>query len=911
MMPANDNLRRVAGPIVGLASLYIVLFLSATHVLIDVDVMSLPMHMAMETFSIVIAMLVFGVAWNAYSTERPGNILLLACGFLAVGLLDFAHTLSFNGMPDFVTPGSEEKAIQFWMAARFVSALTLLVVALRSWEPLSRPRARYIMLVSSITVVVLTYWLVLFHGQSLPHTYVEGVGLTLFKVRGELIIIFMMLAAAILFYRQVCSSPPSDQATPASLFAASVVTILSEMCFVLYLDADDLFSLLGHLYKVIAYSYIYQAVFVGSVREPFLRLQESRDELYASRMMLRSILDSVPARIFWKDRGGRYLGANDLFLRDVGLKNESELVGRTDFDIFEDHAELYVTDDQIVMASGVPKLDFDEPLTMADGRAAYLITSKVPLFAPDGTVSGVLGTYIDNTERKLLEKQLTLMDVALNKVHESAFLYDQDTLEFIYVNDEACRATGYSREELLQMTVLDVDPDASLKSSAALRSLKKAGGSIVLERRLKTKDGEILPVEVHTSLFEYQDMEISFSFTRNIAERKRMEKSEAIRLKIFERLAQGGDLLEILGLVTSYIGEALPGYFAGIKLVDPDMGSLQPVVMPDFPGSVSMRNGRLATLCSVAEQHLHATGAEDAATHPFMGTCRNFFERGKRLSCYSEPILGSSRELLGTFCIYRGEAAVPSERERELLRRASHFAAIAIERKRAERLLMESHAQLRGMAARREAVREEERRYIAREVHDELGQILTGLQLNASVLMHKFSEDSAELSSRLREIVTLTEKAVDVARNIASALRPPALDMGIASALEWLADRFSVNAGIRAEVAIEDKDISLEENQAIALFRIVQESLTNVTRYAEASRVGIVLSREGSEYVLKVQDDGIGFDLHSIKENSFGLVGMRERALMLWGSLSICSRPGEGTEVEVRIPADNLWGKHD
>lgn len=224
------------------------------------------------------------------------------------------------------------------------------------------------------------------------------------------------------------------------------------------------------------------------------------------------------------------------------------------------------------------------------------------------------------------------------------------------------------------------------------------------------------------------------------------------------------------------------------------------------------------------------------------------------------------------------------------------------ERKLAEHEREESREQLRGLTARREEIREEERKHIAREVHDELGQILTGLQLNISVLTRKFAVDSPPLREQLHETMMLTDRALDVARNVASALRPAALDMGINSALEWLAGRFSKNTGIRCEVRIEDMDIQLEENDAIALFRIVQESLTNVSRHASASRVDIAFGQQGGAYLLDVRDNGHGFDLNSIKEGSFGLLGIRERVHMLGGKLSIDSEPGSGTVISVSVP---------
>ena len=237
------------------------------------------------------------------------------------------------------------------------------------------------------------------------------------------------------------------------------------------------------------------------------------------------------------------------------------------------------------------------------------------------------------------------------------------------------------------------------------------------------------------------------------------------------------------------------------------------------------------------------------------------------------------------------------------------------DRKRTQHELEESRTQMRGLAARLVEGQEKERKYIAREIHDELGQLLTGLQLNASIMAHQFAATSPELREHLQKSMVLTNKALHAARNVTSRLRIAALEMGITCALKWLADRFSSNTGIQCEVYAhtEEYENQIEEIYAIALFRIAQESLTNVTRYANARKVEIILDRHTDKYfddiILKIRDDGIGFDQSIKNANSFGLVGIRERALMLSGTAVIHSQLGKGTEIVVRIPINHNLGK--
>lgn len=226
-----------------------------------------------------------------------------------------------------------------------------------------------------------------------------------------------------------------------------------------------------------------------------------------------------------------------------------------------------------------------------------------------------------------------------------------------------------------------------------------------------------------------------------------------------------------------------------------------------------------------------------------------------------------------------------------------------------ERRIEESHAQLRELIAQRETAREEERKHIARELHDELGQFLTALRMNVSLLRVQFGKTNAALMSHLRNMTELVDRNIQVVRNVASALRPAALDMGVPSALEWLVEQFSRNTGIPCDLhAIED-EIVLGEDSGMAVFRMVQESLTNVARHAKAKRVTVTLRRKRNHYQLEVRDDGRGFDPDRVGKKSMGLVGLRERALMLGGEVSISSALGQGTALEVRIPFEKVQSR--
>lgn len=224
------------------------------------------------------------------------------------------------------------------------------------------------------------------------------------------------------------------------------------------------------------------------------------------------------------------------------------------------------------------------------------------------------------------------------------------------------------------------------------------------------------------------------------------------------------------------------------------------------------------------------------------------------------------------------------------------------ERKEAEQRLRESYELLRELTSRRETAREEERKRIARELHDELGQQLTALRMGTSALRIRFGHDNPELAAHVQKILMLADKTMQVVRNVVASLRPAVLDAGIVAALEWLAAEFSRNGQMTCRLLVPEENVAIAENRAIALFRIVQEALTNVARHAEAKHVFITLEQKGFDCLLEVRDDGKGFDPAAVSKQSFGFVGMKERVLMLGGEIDIASARGNGASIRVRVP---------
>lgn len=201
------------------------------------------------------------------------------------------------------------------------------------------------------------------------------------------------------------------------------------------------------------------------------------------------------------------------------------------------------------------------------------------------------------------------------------------------------------------------------------------------------------------------------------------------------------------------------------------------------------------------------------------------------------------------------------------------------------------------------AIREQEKTRVARELHDELAQSLTALKMDAIWLRDHVARDPAGAEGKIAGMLAMLDASVAATRRIAADLRPLVLDdLGLVPALEWLVQNFTQRHGVPCAMDV-DESLELQEPHATAAFRIVQESLANVAKHAHARQAWVRVAREGGQVVLQVRDDGAGFDPRAVrKPESLGLMGLRERAQLLHGSVHIESAPGQGTTVHARIP---------
>ena len=344
----------------------------------------------------------------------------------------------------------------------------------------------------------------------------------------------------------------------------------------------------------------------------------------------------------------------------------------------------------------------------------------------------------------------------------------------------------------------------------------------------------------------------------------------------------------------------LEGMFRDVMEFAPDA-----FILTDKQGNIVQINARTEQLFGYPREELNGLPAELLIAPHMRGKHKNY--RNGYIRQASRPMTGVSIQ-----CLRKDGTEFPGDINLSPLETNRGRLLMAVvrdvsERQNAALALGESRERLRELAAQNEATREEERKHIAREVHDELGQVLTALRMDISLLGMRYGALNPALIDKLASMKGLVDRAIQGVRNVAVNLRPTALDMGLAPALEWLCLEFTKHTATACVFQSQEENISLDETRNVVVFRIAQESLTNITRYAEANRVDVTLGRREHKLWLKVRDNGRGFDLKEVtKRKSFGLLGMRERALALGGEVQITSTPGQGTTISVSIPINDI-----
>ena len=429
-------------------------------------------HTLLEIISIAIATLIFFIAFGTRDTERSSRVVILGCFFLATAIFDTIHTLSYEGMPDIITPNSTDKMIWFWLVARLTAALGLLTYASMPESDFNHRDRRYLFLAMTLAAVALISFLILVFDANLPAMFIPGQGLTPLKIAIEWMVVALHLLTILIFYLRRKEANHFDI---RSLVYALMLMAAGELMFTLYVQVSSTANILGHVYKVVAYGFLYRAIFSEAIRRPFIQIQGLNQQLQAERDYSTSLVNTAPVGILLLDTRGRILRVNPYFEQLTGYASQT-ILGKDWFTNFlpEDHRVRIIELFEHVVENRVVAYEVN-PVRIRDGSVRTFEWISKVLLAEDDTVLGVLAIGQDITERKGMEDDLRLAAVAFESV-EGMYVTDVNH-RIIRSNRAFSKITGYSQAEVLEKnpTTLMAHPKDEVAASSISSALESYG----------------------------------------------------------------------------------------------------------------------------------------------------------------------------------------------------------------------------------------------------------------------------------------------------------------------------------------------------------------------------------------------------------------------------------------------------
>jgi len=526
---------------------------------------------------------------------------------------------------------------------------------------------------------------------------------------------------------------------------------------------------------------------------------------------------------------------------------------------------------QILEEPGIPKCK-SHRLLHKDGY--YIWTEgTVTNMLNNPNIGAIVANFHDVSERKKAEQDFLESELRYSALFEQAsdsvMITDLDG-KFLDVNISLCKLFGYTKEELLGQNVRKLIDPAQLAEKPMRFDRLAKGEHVFNERHMVDKSGKIIVVEANVKmLFDGRVVAIARDITeRKIAE-KELQRSETRFRDIAERAPVAiccylvtGEMIFLNSRfteITGYQMDDIPSRAVWYDLAFPDREYRDRVYQ-----QVRMQ------LEKSRKSGVHTTPAMEVDI-----VCKD----------------GSVKTLEVSRSMYDDRIYV--------------IASDITERKKAEEEILRSHRELRELSSYLESIREEERTCIAREIHDELGQQLTVLKMDASWIGKKVPRDEAAIQEKIGDMIALIDDTVKTMRRIASELRPGILDdLGLLPALEWQSSEFEKRCGIECKFSSKISDLKIDKKVATGLFRIYQEALTNVARHSGATMVQTAFDYgDGNNLVLVINDNGKGFDSEILKtKTTLGMAGMKERVTLMSGEIVIGSIRSKGTTILIKVP---------
>lgn len=637
-------------------------------------------------------------------------------------------------------------------------------------------------------------------------------------------------------------------------------------------------------------------------------LQQSIEEHALSQQILQDVnaklqtlIRSIPDMIYFKDPAGRHMMVNKAF-EDFTGETEDMVVGKTVDDLLPAGAAADCKKSEEELIKNRRPVAFEEALTGRDGAKRVFDTVKAPIYDAGGALMGIVCVSHDVTEHRQAEERISRLsrrnELILSSAGEGIYGIDTDG-NVTFANPAAEKMIGWEPREIIGKRQHDMlhhskadgspNPPETCKIYAAYKDGRVYHADDEVFWR---KDGTFFPVE-YTSTPIREDGAITGAVVvfKDVSDRKQAELmlKAAVR-KAREERAKSDSVIAAIGDGLIILDEEFKIVFQNetiARMIGNHVGEIcyrdvekRGVLCDNCPVELSFRDGRV-------HQTERTRGSGLSTVY---------------LDITSSPITDSAGKTVAVIELVKD--ITTRKKAEEVLRRSHHDLERLVEERTAE--LKAANEQLRNLSGHLQNARENERMAVAREVHDELGQLLTALKMDFSILRKRLPADQASAMERADSIDKLVEMAIQNVKRISTDLRPGILDhLGLGAAIEWQAEEFEKRTGIRCESSLAFEEVRLNKERSTMVFRLLQEALTNVARHAKATEVSIRLNAQAEWLTLHIEDNGVGItETQKADPKSLGLIGMRERVHSCGGMLSICGARNGGTAMTVQIPLD-------
>jgi len=664
-------------------------------------------------------------------------------------------------------------------------------------------------------------------------------------------------------------------------------------------------------------AYIYKGKILGfnAIITNITERKKAEEELRKERDRAQRYLDIAEVIVVAINTEGIVTLINRKGCEVLGFKEE-EIVGKNWFDNFIPRrlVDKVKPASEMLLSGKVKAAEyFENQILNKQGEERLVAWHNTILRDEKGSIIGHLSSGEDITEQRKAEEEIRkskeLLEKSFASLDSAVFILDsKDAPTIIDCNTAATKIFGYEKHEMIGRTTafLHVNKNALLELQEKLyATIKKQGYLSSFEFEMKRKNEQIFSTE--HSIFPLADEKGNrtgwVSVVKDISERKKdqdaLQESQKRYYSLFEYSPiplWEEDFSEVKEYIDKLKKRGINDFRRYLEK--------HPEIVRECTALVKILDTNKATL-----DKYHAINKKH-----IISDLRNIFT-DETYKTFIEEIIAvaqgksfiqfqsSTRTLIGDKVDRIVRWAVLPGYEDTYSRLLVSEVDIT-EQEKILKELEESHEQLRTLSSHLEYGREEERKRISREIHDELGQALTALKMDISWLNKKIYPEQKTVSEKIETMFNLINETIQKVKKISSYLRPSIIDdFGLPAAIEWEADEFQQRTGIFCVINFGPEDIIIGTNISITLYRILQEALTNIARHAKATKVKITLKKEIDKLIFIIHDNGTGIADEKINDpKSFGLLGIKERVYHLGGNVKINGKPGRGTMVRVSVP---------